>query len=68
MPATPPGSGSAATSSSLFDLDLPVVREGEAPEPAPAPSYELMLAHARFLIDSGLDSHRQPNPKPFVLD
>jgi hypothetical protein len=68
MPPTPPGNGSAATSSSLYDLDLPVVREVEAPEPAPTPSYELMLAHARFLIDFGLASHRQPNPEPFVLD
>ncbi|MGH8045803.1 MAG: hypothetical protein ACREKL_01035 [Chthoniobacterales bacterium] len=55
------------TSSSLFDFDLPVVREGEGPEPAPVPSYELMLAHARFLLESGLAADRQPNPEPFVL-
>jgi hypothetical protein len=44
------------------------VREGEGPLPLEEPSYELMLAHARFLIASGLDSHRQPNPEPFVLE
>lgn len=52
----------------IYDLDLPVVREGEEPLPLGEPSYELMLAHARFLIDSGQDSHRLPNPEPFVLD
>jgi hypothetical protein len=44
------------------------VREEEAPLPAPAPSYELMLAHARFLLESGLAANRPPNPEPFVLD
>jgi hypothetical protein len=44
------------------------VREGEEPLPLEEPSYELMLAHARFLIASGLDSPRQPNPEPFVLE
>ncbi|MDD5200349.1 MAG: hypothetical protein PHC88_11175 [Terrimicrobiaceae bacterium] len=68
MPVPPSANGSAATSGSLFDLDLPVVREGEAPWPAPAPSYETMLAHARFLLDSGLALERRPNPEPFVLD
>jgi hypothetical protein len=59
------------TSSSLYDLDLPVVREGEGPLPAPAPSYETMLAHARFLIKSAPDPaalNRQPSPEPFVFD
>jgi hypothetical protein len=47
---------------------LPVVQEGEGPIPLEEPSYELMLAHARFLLNSGLATHRQPNPEPFVLD
>jgi len=47
---------------------LPVVKEGEGPLPLVEPSYELMLAHARFLLNSGLVAHRQPNPEPFVLD
>lgn len=56
------------TSSSLFDLDLPVVKEGNEPEPAPAPSYETLLEHARFLLDAGLAAERQPVSEPFVLD
>lgn len=68
MPQTPYESDSGATSKDLFDLDLPVVREGEEPHPPEKPSYELMIAHARFLIDSGFDARRKPNPEPFVLD
>jgi len=56
------------TSSSLFDLDLPVVKEGNEPEPATAPSYETLLEHARFLLDAGLAAERQPVSEPFVLD
>jgi len=26
-----------------------------------------MLAHARFLLESGLAAHRLPNPEPFVM-
>jgi hypothetical protein len=68
MPLPRSAKGSTETSNSLFDLDLPVVLEGEGPQPVPAASYELVLAHARFLIDSGLSSERQPNPEPFVFD
>jgi hypothetical protein len=68
MPPTPPGNDSAAISSSLFDLDLPVVREGEEPLPLEEPSYEFMPAHARFLLESGLAFPRQPNPEPFMLE
>jgi hypothetical protein len=68
MPPTPSENASAATSRSLYDLDLPVVREGEEPLPLEEPSYEFMLAHARFLLNSGLASRCQPNPEPFVLD
>lgn len=59
-------------SDSLYDLNLPEVLPGEEPLPCPPPSYELMLAHARFLMKSGLANpdapERQPNPEPFVLD
>jgi len=68
MPTPPSVNGFTATSNSLFDLDLPVIREGEGPGAAPSPSYELALVHARFLLDSGLAAERQPNPEPFVLD
>lgn len=68
MPRPSSASASSVTSDSLYALDLPVVREDEAPTPAPAPSYELMLAHARFLLESGLAANRRPNPEPFVLD
>lgn len=71
MPVPSSASDSSVTSICLFDLDLPVVRKGEGPEPAPVPSYELMLAHARFLIASSPDPaglNRQPSPEPFVLD
>jgi hypothetical protein len=67
MPRQRSANDSCATSSDLFDLDLPVVREGEAPEAAPPPSYEAMLAHARFLLESGLAARRSPNPEPFVM-
>lgn len=68
MPIPPFASGSPGISSDLFDLDLPVVREDETPAPAPTPSYETMLAHARFLLESGLAPQRQPCPEPFILD
>ena len=70
MPVPPSESASGATSKSLFDLDLPVIREGEEPLPSPAPSYELMLAHARFLLRSGGANAEpsRPNPEPFVLE
>lgn len=57
-------------SNSLFDLNLPVVREGEEPLPLKEPSYELMREHALFLIRSGGEGNQpsRPNPEPFVLD
>jgi len=68
MPQNPSENDSNATWASSFDLDLPVVREGEGPIPASPPSYELMLMHARFLVDSGLATQQEPCPEPFVLD
>ncbi len=68
MPAKPSESVYNETLINPFDLDLPVVREGEGPDPAPAPSYELMLAHARLLIKSGLAPNRQPSSEPFRMD
>lgn len=69
MPVPPSVNGSVVTSSSLFDLNLPVVREGEGPTPAPVPSYEAMLAHARFLLrsDRRRSEPSRPNPEVFVL-
>ena len=68
MQPTPSANDSYKTSISLFDLDLPVVREGEGPLPLEEPSYELMLQHARFLLRSGGQPISRPNPEPFVLD
>jgi len=53
-----------------YDLDLPLVREGEEPRPLDEPSYELMQAHARFLLRSAAKNNvrSHPNPEPFVLD
>jgi hypothetical protein len=33
----------------MFDLALPVVREGEEPLPTSEPSYAAQMRHARFL-------------------
>jgi hypothetical protein len=70
MAPTPSAPVSSATSDSLYDLDLPVVREGEEPLPLEEPSYELMRAHARWLLRSQPPHSpaAQPNPEPFVLD
>ena len=38
MPQRPSGNGSSVTSSEMFDLALPVVREGEEPLPTPEPT------------------------------
>ena len=63
-------SSSNAISGSLYDLDLPVVREGEEPLPLEEPSYELMRAHALWLLraTSPRPETSAPNPEPFVLD
>ncbi len=69
MAPTPSESGSHATSDSLYDLGLPVVREGEEPLPLEEPSYELMRAHAWWLLHTQSPPPEQPtpNPEPFVL-
>ena len=36
----------------MFDLDLPVVREGEEPLPTPAATYVAQMRHAQFLLRS----------------
>ena len=36
----------------MFDLDLPVVREGEEPLATPEPTYAAQMRHARFLLRS----------------
>jgi hypothetical protein len=36
----------------MFDLALPVVREGEEPLPTPDPTYAAQMRHARFLLRS----------------
>jgi hypothetical protein len=69
MAQTPSAKDSDATSDSLYDLNLPVVREGEEPLPLEEPSYELMRAHALWLLRTQkppLEPSR-PNPEPFVL-
>ncbi len=34
----------------MFDLALPIVRDGEEPLPSPEPSYAAQMRHARFLL------------------
>jgi len=69
MAQTPSASASGVTSDNIYDLDLPIVREGEEPLPHDEPSYELMRAHALWLLraQSPLPQSPAPNPKPFVL-
>lgn len=70
MDQTPSANSSAATSGSIYDLDLPVVREGEEPLPLEEPSYELQRAHALWLLRATTPPHPPsiPNPEPFTLD
>ena len=70
MPVPSSESDSTVTSTNLFDLDLPVVREGEGPLPLGEPSYELMREHAWFLLRAGglNAAPSRPNPEPFVLE
>jgi hypothetical protein len=57
------------TSDSIYDFDLPVVREGEGPLPLDEPSYELQRAHALWLLRATTPppAPSTPNPEPFVL-
>jgi hypothetical protein len=71
MQPTPSVNDSNGTSDSLFDLNLPTVAAGEGPLPQENPSYELMQAHARFLLRAGAlkgGTNQKPNPEPFVMD
>ena len=52
MPQRPSGNDSSVTSSEMFDLALPVVREGEEPLPTADPTYAAQMRHARFLLRS----------------
>lgn len=67
MPYQPSENDSSETLGNLFDLNLPVVREGEGPLPAPRPTWQAKMAHAEFLRRSGLAVRRKPNPEPFVM-
>ncbi len=72
MPHPVSKSDCSATSSGLFDLNLPEVGVGEGPLPNPAPTFAAQMEHAMFLL-----SIREPdfyekrlarmNPKPFRL-
>jgi hypothetical protein len=63
----------SATSSGLFDLDLPVVAAADAPLPHPQPSFFLQMQHADFILstlppDFYIKRLRRMNPEPFTLD
>ncbi len=56
----------------MFDLALPVVREGEEPLPAPEPTYAAQMRHARFLLRAQPPDFYDRrlaamNPQPFQL-
>ncbi len=60
-------------SDSVYDLNLPLVREGEEPLPLDSPTEEAQFAHARFLASGKSaefweERRARMNPKPFRFD
>ena len=72
MPHPASKSDSSATSSGLFDLDLPEVATGEGPLPNPEPTFAAQIEHAVFLLSTRRPDFYEKrlarmNPEPFRL-
>ncbi len=72
MPHRVSKSDSSATSSGLFDLNLPEVGAGEGPLPNPEPTFETQIEHAMFLLSTRPPDFYEKrlarmSPEPFRL-